>query len=180
MSAIFEVTICDLKSLSLPQSRSRSLSANLAPDVTERDMPSAQRPSAVPIDQITGAIVIVRGHKVLLDADLASLYGVPTKVLVQAVKRNGERFPDDFMLQLTAKEWEDLRSQFVTSKPQRGGRRYSPIILLIMQVASSDLRCRAGEARPDCSSPSDTIVSLYAYRTSYNLKAQGDRIADVP
>jgi len=55
--------------------------------------------------------------------------------LVQAVKRNGERFPDDFMLQLTAKEREDLRSQFVTSKPQRGGRRYSPYAFTEQGVA---------------------------------------------
>jgi len=67
-------------------------------------MPSSRRITAVGIDHIAGAIVILRGHKVLLDADLAALYGVATKVLVQAVKRNEERFPNDFLLQLTAKE----------------------------------------------------------------------------
>jgi hypothetical protein len=75
----------------------------------------------------------VCGHKVLLDADLAVLCGVATKVLVQAIKRNEERFPDDFMLQLTAKEWEDLRSQTVTSK--RGGRRYPPYAFTEQGVA---------------------------------------------
>ena len=64
--------------------------------------------------------------KGLLDADLAELYGVPTKVLVQAVKRNQERFPQDFMLQLSEDEFAALRSQSVTSKPGRGGRRYAP------------------------------------------------------
>ena len=68
----------------------------------------------------------MRGHRVILDADLAELYGVPTKALVQAVKRNPERFPDDFMLQLSAAEFAALRSQSVTSKPGRGGRRTAP------------------------------------------------------
>jgi hypothetical protein len=87
-------------------------------------MPKTKIATAVPIDQIGRSIVIVRGHKVLLDAELAALYGVTTKVLIQAVKRNIERFPGDFMLSLTTGEWQGLRSQFVTSNPQRGGRRY--------------------------------------------------------
>jgi hypothetical protein len=68
----------------------------------------------------------IRGHKVMLDADLAELYGVPTKVFNQQVSRNRDRFPADFMLQLTAGEDHALRSQFVTSKTGRGGRRYAP------------------------------------------------------
>jgi hypothetical protein len=63
---------------------------------------------------------------VILDSDLADLYGVPTKVLNQAVRRNGERFPDDFAFQLTLQEVANLRSQFVTSNEGRGGRRYQP------------------------------------------------------
>ena len=63
-------------------------------------------------------IVRVRGQRVILDADLARLYGVGTKVLNQAVKRNAERFPEDFAFQLTAAETADLRSQFVTSRSQ--------------------------------------------------------------
>lgn len=66
----------------------------------------------------------VRGHKVMLDADLALLYNVKTRSLVQAVKRNPRRFPSDFMFQLTNEEWAALRSQNVTSKG-RGGRRPS-------------------------------------------------------
>jgi hypothetical protein len=70
--------------------------------------------------------LVLRGHKVLLDADLAALYGVETRVLAQAVKRNLERFPDDFMFQLDADEREALRSQSVISNtPGRGGRRYA-------------------------------------------------------
>ncbi len=80
----------------------------------------------VPIERIAGSIYLLRGQKVLLDFDLAALYGVATKVLNQAVKRNRERFPQDFMLQLTSSEWQALRSQLVTSKDGRGGRRYAP------------------------------------------------------
>src|SRR5436305_663319 len=66
---------------------------------------------------------ILRGHKVLLDADLAALYGVETKVLLQSVKRNISRLPADFMLQLTAAEWLRLRPQFLTLKNGRGHHR---------------------------------------------------------
>ena len=62
----------------------------------------------------------------MLDRDLAELYGVETEVFNQAVKRNNERFPKDFMFTLNKKEWESLRSQFVTSKTGRGGTRYLP------------------------------------------------------
>ncbi len=64
----------------------------------------------VPSEHIAHSILLLRGQKVLLDADLAELYGVPTKVLVQAVKRNLERFPDDFMFQLTNQKVNVLRS----------------------------------------------------------------------
>lgn len=82
----------------------------------------------IPLAHIAQSILVLRGHKVLLDADLAVLYGVSTKVLVQAVKRNQERFPEDFMFSLTSEEWAGLRSQSVTSnkKGGRGGRRYAP------------------------------------------------------
>ena len=69
------------------------------------------------VERITKTILFIRGEKVLLDEDLALLYGVETKVLVQAVKRNLDRFPEDFMFQLGVEEWEYLRSQSVTSKP---------------------------------------------------------------
>jgi hypothetical protein len=73
--------------------------------------------------------------KVLLDEDLATLYGVATKVLLQAVKRNRKRFPEDFMIQLNPVEWLALRSQTVTSKPGRGGRRYAPYAFTEQGVA---------------------------------------------
>ncbi len=75
----------------------------------------------------------IRGQKVMLDADLAEMYGIETKVLKQAVKRNNQRFPPDFMLELTKKEFESLRSQIVTSK--RGGARYLPYVFTEQGVA---------------------------------------------
>jgi len=77
------------------------------------------------VERITKTILFIRGEKVLLDADLATLYGVDTGTLVRAVKRNIERFPDDFMLQLTEDEWANLRSQIGISSSW-GGRRYAP------------------------------------------------------
>ena len=68
----------------------------------------------IPAERIEKAILLIRGHKVMLDSDLAELYGVATKVLNQAVARNGKRFPVDFMFRLTAEEAEALRSQIVT------------------------------------------------------------------
>lgn len=72
--------------------------------------------SAMLQERIEGRILHIRGLKVLLDRDLARLYGVPTKVLNQAVKRNLERFPEDFMFQLTQEELENWKSQIVTSR----------------------------------------------------------------
>jgi len=71
-------------------------------------------------------IFVIRGRQVMLDEDLAGLYGVDTRVLVQQVKRNAKRFPRDFMFQLTKSETEALRSQIVISNKGRGGRRYEP------------------------------------------------------
>ena len=76
----------------------------------------------IPIEQISRKILLIRGQKVILDRDLAELYGVETKVLKQAVKRNIERFPEDFMFVLAIEEFTDLRSQIVTSR--WGGIRY--------------------------------------------------------
>ena len=96
----------------------------------------------IPAERIENAILLIRGQKVLLDADLADLYEVDTRTLVQAVKRNIERFPDDFMFQLSREEHEILRSQIVTSN-QRGSRRYWPYAFTEQGVAmlSSVPRC---------------------------------------
>ena len=83
--------------------------------------------AAVPIERIENHILLVRGHKVLLDADLAALYGVETRALNQAVKRNAGRFPADFMFRLSAKELDAWRSQFVMSNPgAKMGLRRAP------------------------------------------------------
>ena len=81
---------------------------------------------ALPAERIEQAILLIRGQKVMLDSDLAELYGVPTKRLTEAVRRNKSRFPSDFMFQLTTSEFENLRTQFATSS--WGGRRYSPFV----------------------------------------------------
>ena len=109
-------------------------------------------------ERIEQAILLIRGEKVMLDADLAALYGVATRVLIQAVKRNAERFPPDFIFQLTKEEVDLLRSQSVTSKSAsrldqgdseilrsqfviskigdpRGGRRYLPYAFTEQGVA---------------------------------------------
>jgi hypothetical protein len=88
-----------------------------------------------PLVSIPQRIALLRNHKVLLDADLAELYGVQTKVFLQAVKRNLNRFPGDFMFQLDAEEWQILRSQSVTSRLQHGGRRYAPYAFTEQGVA---------------------------------------------
>ncbi|MFZ5988082.1 MAG: ORF6N domain-containing protein [Bacillota bacterium] len=78
----------------------------------------------IPIERIEAKIFFIRDNKVMLDEDLAELYGVPTKSLNLSVKRNLDRFPEDFMFQLSKEEYQTLRFQFETSK--RGGRRYLP------------------------------------------------------
>ena len=90
--------------------------------------------SLIPTERIERSILYIRGHRTLLDSDLAELYGVATKVLVQAVKRNLERFPAHFMFKLTKEEFKILRSQIVTSS-QWGGRRTAPYAFTEQGVA---------------------------------------------
>ena len=80
--------------------------------------------SLVPVEVIEKKILLIRGHKVMLDSDLAELYGVETKALKRSVKRNIDRFPEDFLIQITREEFESLRYRFGTSR--RGGVRYLP------------------------------------------------------
>jgi ORF6N domain len=120
----------------------------------------------VTVEQIARRICYVRGEKVLLDVDLAALYGVATKVLNQAVRRNRGRFPDDFMFQLTPEEGLNLRSQIVTSSSQgaedqaagknssqivtsskrHGGRRYRPYVFTEQGVAMLSSVLNSGRA----------------------------------
>jgi hypothetical protein len=98
--------------------------------------------SLIPVERIVQSILLIHGRKVMLDTDLAELYEVETRILVQAVKRNIDRFPEDFMFQLTKQEFDDLRSQFVTSS--WGGRRHPPYVFTEQGVAmlSSGLRSK--------------------------------------
>jgi hypothetical protein len=89
----------------------------------------------VPAPAIEKRILIVRERQVMLDEDLAELYGVETGALTRAVRRNAERFPDDFMFQLTRDEWAALRSQSGISNEGRGGRRYAPYVFTEQGVA---------------------------------------------
>lgn len=93
-------------------------------------------------DQVAHQILLLRGQRVLLSPDLAAIYGVEHRVLIQAVKRNRERFPADFMFQLTPDEAADLKSQFVISSAGWGGRRHPPYAFTEQGVAmlSSVLR----------------------------------------
>jgi len=88
----------------------------------------------IPVEHIASRIYTIRGVQVMLDADLAEMYQVETKVLNQAVKRNSLRFPEDFMFQLTTEEFALLRSQFVTSS-LHGGRRYMPLAFTEQGIA---------------------------------------------
>ena len=93
----------------------------------------------VPDETVMNKILLIRGQKVMLDSDLAELYGVETRVLKQAVKRNMDIFPSHFMFELTEKEQESLRSQIVISKVGRGGARYLPMVFTehgVLQLAN--------------------------------------------
>lgn len=97
--------------------------------------------SLIPAEILKQSILFIHGQKVMLDETLAKLYQVETKILIRQIKRNVERFPEDFMFQLTKEEWNDLRCHFGTSKlkflkarngtskTKRGGRRYASLCL---------------------------------------------------
>ena len=89
-------------------------------------MTKKQTLSIISDDVVENKIYEIRNQKVMLDSDLAELYGVETKRLNEQIKRNLDRFPEDFMFQLTETEWDSLRSQIATSKNRRGGRKYLP------------------------------------------------------
>ena len=125
-------------------------------------------------ENVAPLVRVIRGEKVLLDSDLAALYGVGTKVLNQAIKRNLDRFPADFMFQVSAEEWDRLRSQIVTSKTgisnARGGTRYLPYAFTEQGVAmlSSVLR-----------SPRAVEVNIAIMRTFVQLRRLMDSNRDL-
>lgn len=115
----------------------------------------------IPAEVIERKILLIRGQRMMLDSDLASLYGVETKVLVQAMKRNIERFPDDFMFQLSKDEFAFLRSQSVTSS-QWGGRRYPPYAFTEQGVAMLSSVLKSSQA---------VQVNIEIMRTFVQLRA---------
>jgi hypothetical protein len=104
-------------------------------------MEKSQLKSLIPFERLASGIYLIRGQKVMLDSHLAELYDVPTKRLNEQVSRNSERFPEDFMFQLTQEEFQYLKSQFATSSSW-GGRRTLPFVFTEHGVAmlSSVLR----------------------------------------
>jgi phage regulator Rha-like protein len=116
----------------------------------------------IPIERIAERIYLVRDEKVMLDTDLAELYGVETRVLVQAVKRNKERFPNHFMFQLTEDEYDFLRSQIVILKPAGRGqhRKYLPYAFTEQGVAMLSAVLRSERAVQVSIAIMDTFVRL--------------------
>ena len=116
----------------------------------------------IPVERIEHSILVLRGHKVLLDTDLAALYGVTTKRFNEQVRRNKARFPLDFMFQLAQEEWDALRSQFATLKAARGQhRKYLP---------HAFTEHGAIMAATILNSPRATDVSVYVVRAFVRLR----------
>jgi hypothetical protein len=136
-----------------------------------------------PKKPISSLIFNLRGQKVILDADLAELYDVPTKRLNEQVKRNADRFPEDFMFQLTAQEWSNLKSQIVTSSleaPQKEG-----VVPNWSQFATSSKRHRGAAYRPTAftehgaimaatilNSPEAVAMSVFVVRAFMQMREQ--------
>lgn len=116
----------------------------------------------IPPERIEGRILLIRSHKVMIDTDLAELYGVPTKRFNEQVRRNFERFPADFMFQVTEEEWAALRTQFATLKTGRGQhRKYLPYVFT---------EHGAIMAATILNSPRATEVSVYVVRAFVRLR----------
>ena len=116
----------------------------------------------IPAERIAQAIFVIRGQKVIIDADMAELYEVTTKRFNEQVRRNLERFPQDFMLQLSQEEWDALRSQFATLKTGRGQhRKYLPYAFT---------EHGAIMAATILNSPRATEVSVYVVRAFVRLR----------
>ena len=124
----------------------------------------------IPVDHVERRIHSVRGQRVMLDSDLAQIYGVSAKRLNEQVRRNAARFPSDFMFQLTQEEAESLRSQIATSNKGRGGRRYLPYVFTEhgTVMLSAVLRLVAGgpAATADGLKVNDQVVAVNGVTTN--------------
>ena len=125
-------------------------------------MTASNRNTLIPAERIAQAIFVIRGQKVIIDADMGELYEVTTKRFNEQVRRNLERFPQDFMFQLTQQEWDALRSQFATLKTGRGQhRKYLPYAFT---------EHGAIMAATILNSPRATEVSVYVVRAFVRLR----------
>jgi hypothetical protein len=130
----------------------------------------AQRASQAVIPaQVAGLIHEIRGQQVMLDEDLANLYGVETGALTRAVRRNEDRFPEDFSFQLSKEEFDDLKSQIGISKGS-GGRRYAPYVFTEQGVAMLSSVLRSKEA---------TAVNIEIMRAFVELRRIGESHAEL-
>lgn len=125
-------------------------------------MSTAPAVEPLSIGEVAQRILIVRGQRVLLDADLARFYGETTKRLNQQVRRNRERFPEDFMFELTAEEFADLRLQSATSSAGHGGRRYAPLAFTEHGAIMASMVLNSERA---------TALSVYVVRAFVELRA---------
>ncbi len=136
-----------------------------------------------PKKPIESLILTMRGQKAILDADLAELYGVPTKAFNQAVKRNADRFPPDFMFQLTAREWSNLRSQIATSSLEV--LQSETVVPNWSQIVTSSRRHRGAAYRPIAftehgaimaatilNSPEAVAMSIFVVRAFMQMREQ--------
>jgi len=136
-----------------------------------------------PKKPIESLILTLRGQKVILDADLGELYGVPTKRLNEQVKRNADRFPPDFIFQLTAREWSNLKSQFVTSSLEV--QQNEGVAPNWSQIATSSKRYRGAAYRPTAftehgsimaamilNSPEAVAMSVFVVRAFMQMREQ--------
>ena len=143
---------------------------------------AAKQSAAVDTGAITGNILVIRGHRVLLDSDLASLYQVATKALTRAVRRNAKRFPEDFMFRLAAEESGSLRSQSGAFKTGRGKhRKYAPYafteqgVAMLSSVLNSD-RAVQGKHRDHAGLCSIARFRFQAQRLSRQIIGTGESI----
>lgn len=121
---------------------------------------------------ISSRILTLRGKQVMLDSDLADLYQVELKRLNEQVKRNSERFPDDFMFQLSKDEYENLRSQFATSSLEHGGRRYLPYVFTEEGVYMLATVLRSPVASQTSIAIIRTFTKLREFSKHYNTLAK--------
>ena len=129
----------------------------------------------IQLEQIQNMIYLIRGQKVMLDSDLAKLYEVETKNQKKQVKRNIQRFQDDFMFRLSKEEFESLRCQFGTSSSEYGGRRYQPIVFTELGIAMLSSVLRSEKAVEVNISIMRTFVKLRSY---YALEDRVERKVD--